>query len=1622
MDFKSFFNAAFSEIASSISGIKKEYASASVKEMHGIKEQIPAKQSNHPQPDTIDTPQIKEEIEAAWREKEIIDAENRCAREKKIAEEIEQAWDEKEMSEDDYSAYGVQDDEISGNDDINDADNIVRIRLNTAASGHLKSNLEALCNKYPGIREMQAKYKLFTILMNEFRDGVPKNIYVRYMPSERSDNATEKYVSNLAIRPELTPDDYLRGLLPEDTTLLFRGHLKERSFIVDDISDAANTDRLDFEVYASIIPRYNISEVKCNYFSELLKRAKSLARNDRYQNEEIINADSAGDNSGEEVEENDAPEIDNTDLEYKDRFVFIRLNNAENERRNRLRISADKLCKKYHNIRKLQTENRLQTILDNEFRDGFSKEVFIRNLTFQKDERDIPVLAIRPRLVPGDYLHELLPEGTTLIFRGHVQGREFVVDDIYDAADTDQLDFEAAASIIPRNNPEDVKYNFLYEILDKAESLTKYTGERLEEWKQYLRWYRQICVRQVYGIKYYRFYYDNAKKQIVFWLVCKDKEYFNSNRKYLKRDIQVFDNDYSKDEWIFDFAVNDDGKKRYSRSIELGRFRGIKESYYLKDNDADPDELFDEAIGFDDEEDEPSADVKSTSNLLLTEEDVLKAFDKPYIVKVAYDLPRDIKDRLQDQEFLNEEDEQAFVEEYYLSDISPNGFLALSAVGDLALIKRFERAIISLERDECYSPNLAAWLFNIDQARLPIDNEVVEIEHWLNPDIASNENQKEAVRKMIAAPDICLIQGPPGTGKTTVIAEAIFQLVVRGNRVLVASQSNDAVDNALERLADRPEIRAIRLGQKSRRKKNAELSKRKFSEDEALKYYYNSLSASIRDKWLDQWKRLEKQRLECRKDAVDLQNYHKDISEYQAVRNDLIRQVQELQRNADTVRQQIRQVNQQNAMILDTQQKAHSFATIVNGVSEAKLFLTEKQLQMLEGILNPIIKEAQESGILLTLHELDVANQGTENCCEFIRILLSKLPVLSGICAKLRECDQRSVRNTSSLEILESRREEIRGQMADAVEADDMEKLALLRKQLNEVKVQIEEAKGHGSAVTLTSTEKLTLTEPLSALIAAGNTDGTLGKLEDIVLRAKEKLHESVEKITVDADRMTLADITELEEKSKATESQLAARKQQLKDADTEYESHRSLLKTLADKYNIMSDDITAINSAIEGTLQDIEKTLSDSAPIRRQWEDVMTQFNERLNDEKAFISDQKYYQPIYVNSCNVVGISCTDNMRALTDNGYEEFDVVIIDEVSKATPPELLIPLMKARKAILVGDHRQLPPMFKEHEHSYNDIISDRDSIPEELRDLMTTANFRRFRKMVTSSLFKEYFERADASIRHPLLVQYRMHSDIMRVINRFYENRLLNGWNAEQETQKKAHGLHVKGIDGSDLIIPSRHAYWFDSSSLPSGKRIYDSKSNPATKDEGGTSSYNVLEQYMIIELLKRMADSWREQYKKDKKKKEVGIISFYQAQVNRIRELFREEKRNGFDFSPLDVDINTVDRFQGKEKHVVIASLVTNSSKGWASKHVITFERINVAFSRAQQLLVIVGAKHTYEKQVIELPNMDNTGTSTVAAYQNIMEEMHRNGCFKGSENLITPEIETEIMKAYQGGEDE
>lgn len=455
----------------------------------------------------------------------------------------------------------------------------------------------------------------------------------------------------------------------------------------------------------------------------------------------------------------------------------------------------------------------------------------------------------------------------------------------------------------------------------------------------------------------------------------------------------------------------------------------------------------------------------------------------------------------------------------------------------------------------------------------------------------------------------------------------------------------------------------------------------------------------------------------------------------------------------------------------------------------------------------------------------------------------------------------------------------------------------------------------------------------------------------------------------------------------------------------------KNTLTILSSKYETGSTEVEDIINEIKRRKSLNQKERSQQSQIKGDWKGTLEKFKARLNDEESFIYDQEYYQKTYINACNVVGISCTDNMHNLTDKGYNDFDVVIIDEVSKATPPELLIPLMKARKAILVGDHRQLPPMFNEHEKSYIELLKSDDDMPEEIRDLMTPENFSRFKNMVTSSLFKDYFENADPSIKSSLFTQYRMHSDIMDIINRFYEQRLNAGLDKKTEDKIKAHQLMLKGLDGGTFIRPDKHAYWIDSSVLPSGQPFYESR------PKGSTSSANILEQHMIMELLVKMDDYYKGLGYGPDNPKSVGIISFYQLQVNEIKDKFRKlnKKRK---FTAISVTINTVDRFQGQEKQIIITSLVRNPRvvRKNEESHVTAFERINVAFSRAQELLIILGSRRMYENQPIKLPNMNTPGERTVYVYQNIIDTLNNKACFMSSNKLISAEVEAEILHEF------
>lgn len=269
----------------------------------------------------------------------------------------------------------------------------------------------------------------------------------------------------------------------------------------------------------------------------------------------------------------------------------------------------------------------------------------------------------------------------------------------------------------------------------------------------------------------------------------------------------------------------------------------------------------------------------------------------------------------------------------------------------------------------------------------------------------------------------------------------------------------------------------------------------------------------------------------------------------------------------------------------------------------------------------------------------------------------------------------------------------------------------------------------------------------------------------------KDALQEAINRMGSIIEAYQPQDTDSLSEQVKSYRGQIKQLIEDERHQRKEISVKEKLGETLAAKY---SCDRSEIESRIENEMRRLDTEYDRDDSTRQVWQDSLKRFVEKLGKPETARYDEGYYKDTYISSCNVVGITCTANMKDL-DEKFADFDVVIIDEVSKATPPELLPPLMRARKTILVGDHRQLPPVFNEYEKSYNELLEEINNDAEHDTDegtsemVLKKEDLRKYRDMVTSSLFREYFEKADESIKHSLLTQYRMHSDIQKSLTAF-------------------------------------------------------------------------------------------------------------------------------------------------------------------------------------------------------------------------------------------------------------
>lgn len=399
-------------------------------------------------------------------------------------------------------------------------------------------------------------------------------------------------------------------------------------------------------------------------------------------------------------------------------------------------------------------------------------------------------------------------------------------------------------------------------------------------------------------------------------------------------------------------------------------------------------------------------------------------------------------------------------------------------------------------------------------------------------------------------------------------------------------------------------------------------------------------------------------------------------------------------------------------------------------------------------------------------------------------------------------------------------------------------------------------------------------------------------------------------------------------------------------------------------------------NNIVHSWLMHISKRI----PEHEHFSNVLSEWKSAISEPNKSL--RKIFAQQYLNDSNVLCITC-GKVDSKDFKNFEKnigFDVVIVDEASKTTPPELLMPLCYARKSIIIGDHRQLPPVIFENE--FFDKIREAD--PE--FELKLDREFKH--KLVDESLFKRMITHQFLSptIKSTLNIQYRMHPDINAVISQFYRDdttELICGLNEScVDSPNFQRESRYHGFSFGKFINPKVHTIWVD---VPDG---YERSENNSYFNE---SEINAVE--MVIEALSRAHGfkdymKYWENVQDDETRvteSKISIISFYAAQVKKIRERLNSVLVNNH----LNLATDSVDRFQGKESGIVIVSTVRTNGLGFTK----TPERLNVALSRARRLLIIVGNSNFYTSD-----RAKNDDGETI--YRNVIEAITRpegNGVF-------------------------
>lgn len=431
--------------------------------------------------------------------------------------------------------------------------------------------------------------------------------------------------------------------------------------------------------------------------------------------------------------------------------------------------------------------------------------------------------------------------------------------------------------------------------------------------------------------------------------------------------------------------------------------------------------------------------------------------------------------------------------------------------------------------------------------------------------------------------------------------------------------------------------------------------------------------------------------------------------------------------------------------------------------------------------------------------------------------------------------------------------------------------------------------------------EKIVTMKQMVAIKTAGITEEHLSQIIDGFTESLSELNSRLS-FVIDESIALAEQKTELQNRYVSLNEELGAK-------ENEVDEWKGLLGVSSNK------DYQQAKSDIQVALKENKKKYAKYSKVEslcKEWQKRVTQGDGLLQESIA--------------DSTLVGATCL-GIASLGSNVEINFDWVIVDEAGKATPPEILVPICLGRKIVLVGDHKQLPPVVDEALLKLQD--KERMNINKEDLEL---------------SLFEYLEKNLNADCKNILDEQYRMNPIIGDLISKlFYESKLVS------KTSKKEKTIPLKMYESKPLV-------WLSTASRPD------------RKEERISDSYrNTCETKLIFEQLLEIDKELDEL----KLKKETAIIAGYRGQRDSLTRLYESSYK--VKFHNMSIEINTVDAFQGRETDIVFYSVVRSNDAGKLG-FLKDIRRLNVAFSRARELLVVVG-DHQCAQRRLDINGQEN-----------------------------------------------